>query len=143
MMLAMTITHEFFNAPMRHELGVMSGGWEETVVYVHPSGCVLHTFLQRRSFLGNSAWWRSMLQPWWDVQEESVTRCAQSRLVLCCLGHLVENSAWKPTNPRLFPDRSFYFGGCPFVQVVFGNVGDGSLNGSHGGSYKTGVGVIR
>ena len=25
---------------MRHKLGVMSGGWEGTMVYVHTSGCL-------------------------------------------------------------------------------------------------------
>ena len=39
MMLAMTTTDEFSNGPVRHELGVMSGEWEGTVVYVYPYGC--------------------------------------------------------------------------------------------------------
>ena len=38
-MLAMTTTAKFYDVPVRHELGVMSGGWEGTVVYVNPSGC--------------------------------------------------------------------------------------------------------
>ena len=37
MMLAMTTTAEYSDGSMRHDIGVMSGGWEGTVV--HPSGC--------------------------------------------------------------------------------------------------------
>ena len=65
-MLSMTTTAEFSNAPVRHDLGVVSGGWEGTAAYVHPFGCVLHTFLRRRRFLGKSVWRRVMLQPRWD-----------------------------------------------------------------------------
>ena len=37
--LAMTITAEFEDAPVCHDLGVVSGGWEGMAFYVHPSRC--------------------------------------------------------------------------------------------------------
>ena len=40
MMLDMTTTAKFSDGPVCHELGVMSGLWEGTVVYVHPYGCI-------------------------------------------------------------------------------------------------------
>ena len=39
MVLDMTTTAKFYDGPVRHELVVINGGWEGTVVYVHPSGC--------------------------------------------------------------------------------------------------------
>ena len=108
MMLAMMTTAEFADAPVRHELDVMIGGWECTVVYVHPSGCVLHNFLRRCRFLRKSVWRRAMPQPRWDRREESGRRCcaqARSRSLSRRPGHLVEKSAWKSTAPRFLPAR--------------------------------------
>ena len=39
MMLDMNTTAKFDDGHVLHNLGVVSGGWEGTVVYFHPSGC--------------------------------------------------------------------------------------------------------
>ena len=72
---------------------------------------------------------------------------------LLCVGafQFVVASPWTPrqevsckiTAPIFLPPWFFYFGGCPFVRVIVGNVGNGPLNGSYGGNYKPGGGVIR
>ena len=68
MMLAMTTTAKFVDGPVRNKLDVMSGGWEGTVVYVHPSGCPSY-LLAAPSVSGKLRMGRSILQPWLDGQE--------------------------------------------------------------------------
>ena len=43
MILSMTTTAEFYDASVRHNIGVMIRGWEGKVVYVYPSEC--HSYL--------------------------------------------------------------------------------------------------
>ena len=105
----MTITAEFEDAPVCHDLGVVSGGWEGTVVYIHPSICVLNTFLGRRWFLGNSVWRRAMLQPLWDGREELGPRCCAQAFVRVVVGNVCDGSLngshggnYKPGNRLIF-----------------------------------------
>ena len=84
---------------------------------------------------------RAILQPRRDGREWSGPHCCaqgQSRLLVRLLVNLIMNSTWKLSAPQLFLPWSFYFRGFPFVRVVVGNVGNISINNSHGGNCKPG-----
>ena len=140
MMLAMMTAAKVSDGPVCHELSVMSGGWEGTVVYVHPSGCPSYLLAapsvsgKFRMAEGDAA----ASVGWSGVVRSPLLRAGTVQVVVA--------SPWTPHREvRLETHRSLIlaFRSCPFVRVIVGNVGDGSLNGSLGGNYKPGGGGIR